>query len=69
MDEINAARVELGAWAPAPVEVVAPDPAWPQWHATARERVCARWGRECSPSLPSTAMDPDFVTSSTRTAE
>ncbi|MEP9365129.1 GrpB family protein [Nocardioides sp. CN2-186] len=39
MDEINAARVEIGAWSPAAVEVVAPDPAWPAAYAVVRDRV------------------------------
>jgi GrpB-like predicted nucleotidyltransferase (UPF0157 family) len=39
MDEIRAGRVGLGAWSPALVEVVAPDPAWPRWFETARERI------------------------------
>lgn len=44
LDDINAARVKLGVWSPAPVEVVAPDPAWPEWYAAARERVCTALG-------------------------
>lgn len=43
-EEIHAARVQLGAWAPAPVEVVAPDPAWPQWYAAVHNQVCAALG-------------------------
>lgn len=38
-DEIAAARVEIGAWRAAPVEVVAPDPAWPAWYAEVRDRL------------------------------
>jgi GrpB-like predicted nucleotidyltransferase (UPF0157 family) len=44
MEEINAARVKLGVWAPAPVEVVAPDPTWADSYAVARERICAALG-------------------------
>jgi len=43
-EDINAARVQLGVWVPAPVEVVAADPAWPQWYAAARDRVFAALG-------------------------
>lgn len=39
MEEINAARVKLGVWAPAPVEVVAPDPSWAHSFAVIRERI------------------------------
>ncbi|HEY1119138.1 MAG TPA: GrpB family protein, partial [Acidimicrobiales bacterium] len=38
-EDIAAARVELRAWRPAPVEVVAPDPAWPEWYAVVRDRL------------------------------
>lgn len=38
-EQINAARADLGVWVPAPVEVVAPDPAWPDWYATVRDQV------------------------------
>lgn len=34
----------LGVWVPAPVEVVAPDPAWPRWYAAASDRVLASLG-------------------------
>ena len=44
MEDINAARVELGVWKPSPVEVVAPDPAWPQWYTVVRDRVVAALG-------------------------
>jgi len=44
LEEINAARAELGEWKPTPVEVVAPDPEWPERCAVARERVCAALG-------------------------
>lgn len=43
-DEINAARVSVGAWRPEPVEVVAPDPTWPAQYAVARDRVLAALG-------------------------
>jgi GrpB-like predicted nucleotidyltransferase (UPF0157 family) len=43
-EDINAARVRLGVWAPAPVEVVAFNPAWPQWYAVARDRILAALG-------------------------
>ena len=43
-EEINAERAKLGVWTPSPVEVVAPDPAWPQWYAAARDRVVAALG-------------------------
>ncbi len=43
-EDINAARAVLGVWVPAPVEVVAPDPAWPQWYAAAYDRVLAALG-------------------------
>lgn len=39
MDDIRAARLRLGVWTPAPVEVVAPDPAWPRWYAVTHGRV------------------------------
>lgn len=45
MEEINAARVKLDVWAPAPVEVVAPDPSWTKSYAVARERICAALGQ------------------------
>ena len=38
-EAIGAARAELGVWAPAPVDVVPPDPAWPRWYVAARDRV------------------------------
>ena len=41
MEEINAARAELGEWTPAPVEVVGPDSTWPERFGVVRERVCA----------------------------
>jgi GrpB-like predicted nucleotidyltransferase (UPF0157 family) len=41
MEYLNAARVGPGAWTSSPVEVVAPDPAWPQWYAVVRDRVVA----------------------------
>jgi GrpB-like predicted nucleotidyltransferase (UPF0157 family) len=44
MEDINAARAEFGVWTPLPVEVVAPDPAWPQCYAVVRERVVAALG-------------------------
>ena len=44
MEEINAVRVEVGGWAPAPIEVVAPSPSWPSWYAVARERIGAALG-------------------------
>ncbi|GAB2454184.1 GrpB family protein [Nocardioides hungaricus] len=44
MEEIDAARVQVGAWSPAPVEVVAPDPAWPEWYVVVRKQVCATLG-------------------------
>ena len=44
IEEINAARLELGAWKPAPVEVVAPEPAWPELYAIVRNRVVAALG-------------------------
>ena len=34
----------LGVWKPSLVEVVAPDPAWPQWYAVVRDRVVAALG-------------------------
>ncbi|SFC93483.1 GrpB domain, predicted nucleotidyltransferase, UPF0157 family [Nocardioides terrae] len=37
--EIRAARVHARAAAPAPVEVVPPDPAWAGWYATVRDRI------------------------------
>ena len=43
-EDIDAARAALGVWVPAPVEVVAPDPAWPQWYAAARDRVLGALG-------------------------
>lgn len=44
MEEINAARVKLGAWSPAPVEVVAPDPTWAAAYAVVRGRIFAALG-------------------------
>lgn len=44
MAEIDAARAGLGVWTPAPVEVVAPDPAWSQWYAELRGRLCDALG-------------------------
>ena len=44
MEAINAARADLGVWKPAPVEVVAPDPAWPEWYAVVRDRVIEALG-------------------------
>lgn len=44
LEEINAARVQRGVPTSPPVEVVAPDPAWAQWYAEARDRVRAALG-------------------------
>lgn len=44
MEELNAARVKLGVWAPAPVEVVAPEPTWEDSFAVVRERICVALG-------------------------
>lgn len=44
MDDIAAARVTIGAWAPEAVEVVAPDPAWPQSYAAVRDRLVEALG-------------------------
>lgn len=44
IEEINAARVELGVWAPSPVEVVPPDPSWAETYAVAREQICSALG-------------------------
>lgn len=44
IEEINAARAEIGAWKPAPVRVVAPDEAWPEWYAEIRDRVVTALG-------------------------
>ena len=44
MEEINAARAKLGVWAPARVEVAAPDPAWAESYAVVRDRICAALG-------------------------
>lgn len=38
-EEINAARAQLAVHTPERVRVVAPDPAWPQSYAAARDRV------------------------------
>jgi len=43
-DEINAARVAVGKWTPSQVEVVAPDPTWPQTYDEVRGRVVAALG-------------------------
>lgn len=42
LDEIEAARVSTAP--PESVEVVAPDPAWAQWYAAARDRIVAAPG-------------------------
>ncbi|MFT3871807.1 MAG: GrpB family protein [Nocardioides sp.] len=39
MEEINAARLEVGAPASVPVEVVAPDPDWPKWYESVSDRI------------------------------
>ena len=44
VDDIAGARVQIGAWTPAPVEVVAPDPAWPAWFAEVRDRLLGALG-------------------------
>ena len=44
IEEINAARAGIGAWKPAPVLVVAPDAAWPEWYAEIRGRVVTALG-------------------------
>ena len=44
IEGINAARVALGVWKPSLVEVVAPDPAWPQGYSVVRDRVVAALG-------------------------
>lgn len=43
-EEIDAARANLGVWRPTVVEVVAPDPAWPQAYAALRDQVVAALG-------------------------
>lgn len=44
IEQIRASRAELSTWHPAAVEVVAPDPAWPQKFVAARERVVTALG-------------------------
>jgi GrpB-like predicted nucleotidyltransferase (UPF0157 family) len=44
MEEIESGRRGLGAWAPAAVEVVEPDPEWSRWYAMTRDRVCDALG-------------------------
>ena len=63
--DIDAARAQLGAWVSTPVEVVAPDPAWPQWYAAARDRVADALGERVlaiehvgSTSVPGLAAKP-----------
>jgi GrpB-like predicted nucleotidyltransferase (UPF0157 family) len=44
MEEIEAARANLGAWTPSPVVVVPPDPTWSESYELARERICSILG-------------------------
>ncbi|KQY64515.1 GrpB family protein [Nocardioides sp. Soil796] len=44
MEEIEAARVSIGAWTPQSVEVVAPDPSWPAAYDVARGQIVAALG-------------------------
>ncbi len=44
LEAINAARAKLGIWKPSLVEVVAPDPAWPQSYGVVCDRVAAALG-------------------------
>jgi GrpB-like predicted nucleotidyltransferase (UPF0157 family) len=44
MEEINAARVDLGVWKPARVEVVEPNPDWALWFEEVHGQVSAALG-------------------------
>ena len=44
LEAINAARAKLGIWKPSLVEVVAPDPVWPQSYGVVCARVAAALG-------------------------
>lgn len=44
MEAIDAARAEPGVWKPSPVEVDAPDPAWPHWYGLVRDRAVSALG-------------------------